>query len=278
MPEGPEVKRTAILLSSFWVGQRLIEVKVLGGRYSKKPEAVNLLVEALPLKVMTITSKGKFLYWIFREKEILYLTSLFNTFGMSGFWSSEKQSHARIEFIREDGKSVFFHDQRNFGTFKYTRDLMDLDKKLGSLGPDVLRNNWVPLESFQEKFKKGKNNQKTLAELLMNQKIFSGIGNYLKAEILWMAELSPHRTPESLGEDEWKLLHSLCHIIPSESLYHGRGSSIMTYRAKMKNSDLQYPQGNLAVYRRKKDPEGREIIPEETKDKRTTHWVPDYQK
>jgi len=176
VPEGPEVKRTAIRLSSFWAEKYLVEIKILGGRYSKKPEAINPLIEALPLKVLTVTSKGKFLYWIFVEE-----VSLFNTFGMSGFWSSEKQSHARIEFVREDKKSVFFHDQRNFGTLKYTRNFSDLDKKLSSLGPDVLRNNWVPLESFQEKFRKGKNNQKNSSrtpheskDLFWNRELFKG--------------------------------------------------------------------------------------------------------
>lgn len=276
MPEGPEVKRAANRLNVFWVGKQLTEVKIHSGRYSKKPEALEPLIQNLPLKILSVATHGKFLYWIFRDADFELLW-LFNTFGMSGYWSTDKQGHAHIEFVRADGQSIFYHDQRNFGTFKFTSDLKDFTDKIDSLGPDVLEN-WISLEGFKYIFTQKKNGQKTLPELLMNQKLISGIGNYLKAEILWMAELSPHRTADSLNEKEWKDLHSLCHIIPSESLYSEKGSSILTYRAKNKNKDLTYPLGRLAVYKRDKDPKGRKVIPEKTKDKRTTWWVPEYQK
>jgi DNA-formamidopyrimidine glycosylase len=277
MPEGPEVKRAANNLNMFWVGQELVEVKIHGGRYSRKPEAIEPLLDALPLKVLSIATRGKFLYWVLREQGEFNLKWLLNTFGMSGYWSSDKQKNANIQFIRSDGKSTFYHDQRNFGTFKFTSEMEDFTAKMATMGPDVLVG-WVSLAEFQNLLTQKKNGQKTLAELLMNQKLISGIGNYLKAEILWMAELSPHRTPDSLTETEWKHLHSLCHIIPSESLFCERGSSIMTYRAKHQNQTLEYPHGSLAVYKRKEDPEGREVIREETKDKRTTWWVPEHQK
>jgi DNA-formamidopyrimidine glycosylase len=276
MPEGPEVKRAANRLNVFWVGQELAEVKIHSGRYSKKPEALQPLLKALPLKVLSVATHGKFLYWVLRDADFELLW-LFNTFGMSGYWASDQQNHAHIEFVRADGKSVFYHDQRNFGTFKFTSDLKDFTHKIDSLGPDVL-GNWITLEQFQYIFTQKKNGQKTLPELLMNQKLISGIGNYLKAEILWMAELSPHRTADSLNETEWRDLHALCHIIPSESLFAGRGSSILTYRAKWMMDDEEYPHGTLAVYRRKEDPDGRQIIAEKTKDKRTTWWVPEHQK
>lgn len=276
MPEGPEVKRAAQSLNVFWVSQELAEVKIHSGRYSKRPEALEPFLEALPLRVLSVATHGKFLYWVLRDADFNLLW-LFNTFGMSGYWSSDQQNHAHIEFVRADGKSTFYHDQRNFGTFKFTSDLTDFTQKIDSLGPDVLED-WISLEQFKYIFTQKKNGQKTLPELLMNQKLISGIGNYLKAEILWMAELSPHRTADSLSELEWKALHSVCHIIPSESLYAGKGSSLLTYRAKNKDISLEYPNGRLAVYKRKEDPEGREIIREETKDKRTTWWVPSYQK
>ena len=46
-------------------------------------------------------------------------------------------------------------------------------------------------------------------------------------------------------------------------------------------SDLENKKGNykfkMMVYQQKKDPNGNTIIKETTKDKRTTHWVPEIQ-
>ena len=41
----------------------------------------------------------------------------------------------------------------------------------------------------------------------MNQKVFAGIGNYLKAEILHECKLSPHCNVQDLTDDEyWKMI------------------------------------------------------------------------
>jgi formamidopyrimidine-DNA glycosylase len=41
--------------------------------------------------------------------------------------------------------------------------------------------------------------KKTLPEILMDQKMFSGIGNYIKSECLYRAKLNPHRTVNSIS-------------------------------------------------------------------------------
>jgi len=63
---------------------------------------------------------------------------------------------------------------------------------------------------------------KPICELLMNQKYFNGIGNYLRAEILYRADVNPW-TPAREAIKNGKLL-ALCRIIPMEAYKIGGGS------------------------------------------------------
>ena len=63
-----------------------------------------------------------------------------------------------------------------------------LDKKLASIAPDIMD---MKIEVFTDIINRYPN--KLIGLALMNQKIISGIGNYLRADILWMAKVSPFR-------------------------------------------------------------------------------------
>jgi len=214
MPEGPEVKEISDSLNTFWKDQTLQSVTPISGRYHNTDHLLSFQ-SALPLQIKEINCKGKFIYWTFENE-----TYLFHTLGMSGWWTNNdnKFLHARIKF-NSDSKTLFYHDQRNFGTMKYVVGKEELEKKLNSLGPDVFSDEFLSPAEFKRILTKGKRGEKTLAQLLMDQKVFSGIGNYLKAEILWMCKLSPHRTPNSLKEDEMFNLMWFTRSIAQESFF-----------------------------------------------------------
>jgi len=268
MPEGPEVKTTVDFLKSY-EGKKLTKLTVLSGRYTKKP-IVNMNNPSwkLPLNLETVNCKGKFIYFCF-QGEVLF----FNTLGMTGMWSNNVSNHSRIK-LEFEGESVplFYNDMRNFGTFKISLSKKDLDKKLQSLGPDFLKDGWGP-ETFFNLLKKKPN--KTITEFLMNQKNVCGIGNYLKAECLYAAKISPHRFCAHITTTESdKLFHACRRII--QLSYKTGGATIQNYRKPNGEKGL-YSQ-RFAVYNQKTSPCGNEIIKEQTLDKRTTHWVPAVQK
>ena len=109
----------------------------------------------------------------------------------------------------------------------------------------------------------------------MNQKLFSGIGNYLKSEILYACKLSPHRLASSLTETDIKNIYTNSKKIAKES-YNQGGASVRDF------SNIYDEKGMytniLKVYFQKEDPNGNKVVKETTKDKRTTHWVPEIQK
>ena len=109
----------------------------------------------------------------------------------------------------------------------------------------------------------------------MNQSAISGVGNYVKAEALYLSELSPLRTCSSLSEKEILDLKKSIDKVLSAS-YNSGGSTIRTYRDVFGNAGAF--TSRFLVYGNDKDPAGNLVERLETKDKRVTHWVPAVQK
>ena len=115
----------------------------------------------------------------------------------------------------------------------------------------------------------------SIAKALMNQSVVSGIGNYLKAEILYASKISPHRLCQDLTRKEVELIAEKSFEITNAS-YQSGGATILTYRDE--NDEKGLYSRRFMVYNHKTDPEGNKVIKETTTDKRSTYWVPEIQK
>ena len=265
MPEGPEVKIIGEGLSQNITSRKVINVTPVSGRYTKK--SIPGIEHFSSSRVLGVGVKGKFIFWIFDNNAFL-----FNTLGMTGKWSKVETSHSRVRFDFEKDSPVFFDDVRNFGTLKFVVGKDALIKKLDTLGPDMLSENVT-----DEKFCNALDRKPhwTIAKAIMNQSVVCGVGNYVKAEALYRAELSPHRLVGSLSMSEMQALNNSIKSVLKQA-YNGKGATLQNYQ----NIDGKDGNASLAflVYRRKKDPHNNEVIKEETGDGRTTHWVPKIQK
>jgi formamidopyrimidine-DNA glycosylase len=109
----------------------------------------------------------------------------------------------------------------------------------------------------------------------MDQTLVSGVGNYVKAEALYLSKISPHRLVSSLSNNELHNLNVATRSVLVNSFDSG-GATLQSYK------DFYGEAGDatqrFAVYGRKIDPKGQEIIKEQTKDGRTTYWAPTVQK
>ena len=268
MPEGPEVRRYGIDLAAASSQKILESISVLSGRYAKKCiPGMSELNSRLPVKVTGVGVHGKFLYWILKNDFYIW-----NTLGMTGHWSAEKRKHSRVEFRFADDSCVYYNDQRNFGTLKFVRGRHSLLKKLESLGPDMLASD-IHDRVFVERIRSKP--KWTIVKALMNQSIVAGVGNYVKADSLWLARISPNRIVSTLTEDELSRLNSSIKSVLRESFRSG-GATIRTYENF--DGSLGEYSSRFLVYNQKKDPDGNNVIREKTEDGRTTHWVPILQK
>ena len=269
MPEAPEVRRIIDQMAPLIVGKTLIHIDYHGGRYLKKLPAGQVpFLKALPLEITEVKCKGKFIYFKTNSD-----WSIWNTLGMSGGWTHNCYAdYIKASFAFSDASCVYFTDIRNFGTLKYVNSKKELTKKLLALGPDVLLED-VPDNLLRSKVKN--RYSKTLAEILMDQSFIAGVGNYIKAEALYLSKLSPHRKGGSLTDEEIFRLNKAITSVIRES-YQSGGSTFKTYADF--NGDVGKFTDRFMVYGRKEDPQGNAVIKEETLDKRTTHWVPAIQK
>lgn len=278
MPEGPEVKLSADLIKPLATNRHIISAGYTkNSRYSSSPpEGYKEFIDAVssspkPTSVTDIQTRGKFMYWTFDNGWYMY-----STFGMSGQWSPKEGKHPCFYFTfatqtaQED--QVFFNDPRHFGTIKFVNSKKDLEKKLQELGWDPLS---MPLDKNLKwiTFQLAKSS-KSIAEALMDQGLFSGVGNYIRAEALYACKLSPWRKAKQLSQDEIKTLCQAIVDVMQESYQH-QGATIHTYKT------VYGEEGKYAtlfkVYGQKKDPLGNKIITQQTPDKRTIHWCPDIQ-
>ena len=273
MPEGPEVTIIRENLNTYLKGYYLVDMKIYpNSRYrNKAPDNYLNITKSIPLKLETIVSKGKLIYWLF-EKNF----SMLNTLGMSGIWSKNPYKHTSIEmnFILEGKKrTVYFIDTRHFGTLKFLTSKKELNDKLKLIGPDILNDKSITFDLYKKRYLKYKHYNITKA--MMNQKIISGIGNYLKSEILYDAKISPLHKIEDLTEE---VLHRL--FLSSKKIieksYKKGGLSIRDYM------DMERKKGDygfeLKVYCQDYDRFNNKVKRITTPDNRTTYWVPTVQK
>jgi formamidopyrimidine-DNA glycosylase len=265
MPEGAEVRKYGESLAKKVSGSSLEEIKILSGRYTKKqPDGIDFFMGQLPGKIIGVGVHGKFLYWILSND-----TYIHSTLGMTGHWSDTETKHTRVVFKTSRG-NVYYSDQRNFGTLKFTAGKKTLIKKLESLGPDMLSD--VTDDQFIESITRKK--KWSLAKALMDQSVISGVGNYVKAESLWLSKLSPHRKVESLSDSDLLVLNRSIQTVLKESFQSG-GATLRAYK-NFDGTTGDY-SSRFAVYDKKQDPDGNDVVKEKTEDGRTTHWVPSVQ-
>ena len=234
------------------------------GRYTKKP--IDGLIDMephLPANVIGIGVKGKLVFWILGNDHFLL-----NTLAMTGTWSSQHSIHARVRFDFDSGGPVFFVDTRNFGSLKFVYGRNRFKHKLDQLGPDMLSDP-ITYPQFAERL--DTKSHWPICKALMNQGVVSGVGNYVKAESLYRAKVSPHRMVGSLSGAEMNDLMREIQAVLRES-YESQGATLRDYRTA--DGSRGTASDRFMVYGKKRDPLGNEVTREMTPDGRKTHWVP----
>jgi formamidopyrimidine-DNA glycosylase len=305
MPEINEVRSYADFLLSKLNNTSILEINILNGRYKKHGPFENYekLKHNLPIKLLDVKTKGKFLYMIFTTTHTsVSKIYLFSTLGLSGGWIYKKNGekskfehpiileylnkdsidsymanslkHLNVEFKTSYG-SMYFYDTLSFGTLKAIDNENELTKKLNTIGPDIMDCNY---SEFKEQLTKKKNLTKVIGNVLMDQKIIAGIGNYLRADILWMCKISPFRKVNKLEEDDLKLLFHNAKVLTWGQFDKKKAikMKILTKKDKMP-SDYKR---DFFVYNEDEDIHGNKVIKEELfegSQKRFIYWVKNYQ-
>lgn len=133
-----------------------------------------------------------------------------------------KYSHIILYF--SDKSILFYNDLRQFGYFKIVSHLVkeEIRKKYGL---EPLTKDFT-LANFLLAINK-KNG--ILKSILLNQHIFSGIGNIYADEICFRAGLRPDRRVSTLDDNDKKKIFRACHYIMDKAVKFG-GTTFSDYR------------------------------------------------
>lgn len=180
MPEGPEIK-----ISSVYVNSVCKDVLFAGrprrSEVTKNPE----VPFDSPRYSVSAESRGKefALFLKCQDNPDNNIRLLFR-FGMSGSFkftlASELYKHSHLTFVsvQTPPMALSFVDTRRFGSWQVT------DEWGKARGPD-------PMYEYDQFCSNIMDNiddkcfDKPICEVMMNQKYFNGVGNYLRAEILY---------------------------------------------------------------------------------------------
>ena len=215
-----------------------------------------------------------------REKDIFTYPSLLDYISKNNQtkWFETELKHLNVEFITNyKNISFYFYDQLSFGTLKAVDCNINgetiLEKKLKELGPDLL-DDTTTFELFKLQLRKKVNESKAIGNVIVNQKIISGVGNYLRADSLWMSKLSPFRKVKDTTDDELKTLYdSIIGLIWGDYNYE------FAIKKKYIKSSLKLPHHynrDFFIYNHIKDIYNNTIQKEELYEgsqKRFIYWV-----
>jgi len=236
----------------------------------------------LPRKIIKVESRGKkILFYLEQNDEDEEKIIIGNELLMSGHWSKERVKWTRFSMVLDGGNTFYFSEPRPFGRTRALFTSEQKDKYLSRVGPDLLKN-VIPKEEWAERYRamtkrKRKNARPVLiCDALLEQPIFSGIGNYLRADIMYAAKIRPDKPVQDMTDEELEILRVAAHMLIRKS-YQSKGLTVRDYH------DIDGSSGKYVtlVYNRKTDALGNPVVKSKFKGKnptRNVHWVPAVQK
>ena len=192
-------------------------------------------------------------------------------------WKKTALNNCNIEFIL-DNVNIYYYDQLSFGTLKIVNNEEELKHKLNSIGPDIMDKN-TTYKLFEEQITKKNNLEKIIGDVIVNQKIISGIGNYLRSDILWLSCISPFRKTKDLLKDEIEKIYKNSKLLTwgDYNIIKGKKMGYISYDDKLPKDYKR----NFFVYKCDNDIYGNKIVCEKlygNREERNIYWVKEIQK
>ncbi|HEV7681597.1 MAG TPA: DNA-formamidopyrimidine glycosylase family protein [Pyrinomonadaceae bacterium] len=241
MPEGPEVRKYADALDAVLAGRVItsLEARTREARAWLQDNAARLRGR----RVNRVFSHGKHLIGLI-EGGCFFHSHLM----MWGRWQIfvpeapvEKDRRERARIVVEGGAAVLFSAPIfNVGE----GDPYRLIENLASLGPDV-----IPYDGdfdeveFRRRLLLPEHHEITIGAALLNQRILAGLGNYLRAEVLFSCRLNPWRKVKALTKKDLQCLTKTAPALARRAYEHSATASDAERDRMRNNTALVYQPG-----------------------------------
>ncbi len=218
MPELPEVETIRRELRSLVQKKKIKSFEVKDKIFLKKPKTTSSWKKIISSKIKDVDREGKFL--IFKLSNGLKIVVHLRMTGQIIYGNNDD---AKVKIVFSDSSALSYYDRRRFGEWYLVKDKKDIPL-LGAIGIDPIGEEFTP-EVLSEILK---NRNTKIYNLLLDQKVISGIGNIYVNEILYRSKISPFRKTSDITEPESRELYFAIRDILLKAL-KARGSSIDTY-------------------------------------------------
>nr|MBA3288997.1 Fpg/Nei family DNA glycosylase [Acidimicrobiia bacterium] len=210
MPEGDTIHRTAAALRTALVDHKMVRFEA--------PRLVGVTPRA-GRTIERVESKGKHLEIEWDDGVILH-----THMRMSGSWhlyrtgESWQRPHHQVRVLIEvDGWVAVCFNAPVVETYRHP----DARRHpgLGGLGPDLCRTD-ADLGRCVQILLAYDDPQASVAEVLLDQRVFCGVGNVYRCEVLWACELSPFAHVGTLAEADAVRLVNVAARLLRANLHH----------------------------------------------------------
>lgn len=210
MPELPEVETIVRELAPRITGRHILSAEILHLRIVRYC-AADLSQRLAGRRILEVGRHGKFI--LIRLDEGWLTIHL----GMTGqlLIDGTPGIHTRAVF-RLDDCTVVYDDARMFGSIEWSPE----PGRTLRLGPDALNSPEIPPELLQRRA--------PVKAVLLNQSVFSGVGNIYADEALFRAGIHPRRRADRLSRNSAARLIEAVREVLAEAVEH-RGSSVSDY-------------------------------------------------
>lgn len=268
MPEGPEAHTIARKLRDKITGMYIVETTIYD-----KADILSMSDMCLPLKIETVSAHGKRpVFKLDRGYIVCFL-------AMKGRWSFTRDNSSTFKmtlstspctmFIVEDECiDIYYSGKGPAGHLKYLPTDDHLSAYFSSFGPDMLSSPPTE-EDYLTRVRSLVTPTMFVAEFLLEQKYFSGVGNYLRADILYLCRLRPDRQMQSLSDADILNLYRYTRERMLLSYQHG-GLTMKDYWDPHGERGV-YPK---IIYMTDYDPLGNPVRVDTIGKDRKIYWVP----
>ncbi len=246
MPEGPEIRRAADQVADVIQGRKIDKVSFSLPRLRRHGKTFS------GERVREVETHGKAMLIHFDHGWSIYShNQLYGVWKVGAVGQRAETSRSLRLLLQAGDREALLYSASDIGVWR-TEELIE-HPFLRKLGPDIL-NPKLAWRDIAERLLEPRFRRRNLATLYLDQAFLAGIGNYLRAEILFAAGLHPELTPEDLNRGQLgKLARATLEL--SQRSYATGGITVKpALERRLKAKGLSRPRRRFMVFGRAGQP------------------------
>ena len=226
MPELPEVETVRARLEPLLVGRTFERVEILDGRLTRPDDPVAVAAELQGEVVVSVERRGKYLVVRFESGRVLLIhLRMTGSLLLLRNGTAPEDPYRRAVVTLDNDSDVAYRDVRRFGTWLLLEP-GELEPYLAARVGEELLDRRLSAQMLERLLER---RRAPIKAVLLDQRVFAGVGNIYADEALWWGRIHPLRPAASLDRSE---LRALLRGV-RKSLMHGiarQGATLRDYR------------------------------------------------